>query len=191
MQEIQNQVLLESKRLIKAFNPFRFLFYFGITVTFALLAFHFAELLDTVTLIIIIVLATVYALVRDLIISRFSNKLMDQFYNHLAAKEPDMDLYIPVLEKNFQGYFLKKTAIYFIGNEMFMEAFNQPKSKKERQQSLQIKYGKDFSITLMYQDKAKKTQLCQGTLMGTPYRFAILNNDLIVKKISRRIKGEK
>jgi len=191
MQEIQNQVLLESKRLIKAFNPVRFLFYFGITFTFALIAFHFAELLDIVTLIIIIILATVYALVRDLIIYRFSNKLMDQFYNHLVVKEPDMDLYIPVLEKNFQGYFLKKTAIYFIGNEMFMEAFNQPKSKKERQQSLQIKYGKDFSITLMYQDKTKKTQLCQGTLMGTPYRFAIINNDLIVKKISRRIKGEK
>ncbi|MGD9761631.1 MAG: hypothetical protein AB7U52_04275 [Candidatus Izemoplasmatales bacterium] len=191
MNNLQAQVFAESKKLIKSFNPIRFLFYFGITVSFTLVIFYFAELLDWFTLGIVIVLAVIYSLTRDLIISRFSSKLMDQFYTHLSAKDKDIDLYIPVLEKNFQGYFLKKTAIYFKGNDMFMEAFNQPRGKKDRQQSITIAYGKDFSVILGYLDKTKKTYLFQGTLMGTTYPFAVVANPEVITKINRRIKGEK
>ena len=72
-----------------------------------------------------------------------------------------------------------------------MEAFNQPRGKRDRQQSITIDYGKDFSVILGYQDKTKKTHLFQGTLMGTTYRFAVINIPEVITKINRRIKGDK
>ncbi|MFA7075358.1 MAG: hypothetical protein WC152_01630 [Candidatus Izemoplasmatales bacterium] len=191
MSTLQTQVFDQSKRLIKSFSIVRFLFYFVITVSFTLVIFKLANILDWVTLVIVIGLAIVYSSLRDLFIARFSIKLMEQFYAYLIAKDPEIDLYIPVLEKNFQGYFLKKTAIYFKGNEMYMEAFNQPRGRKDTQQSISIDYGKDFSISLSYADKNKKTQLFQSILMGTQYRFAIINIPEVIQKINRRIKGEK
>ncbi|MGD9964132.1 MAG: hypothetical protein AB7S96_02120, partial [Candidatus Izemoplasmatales bacterium] len=92
---------------------------------------------------------------------------------------------------NFQGYFLKKTAIYFKDDKMYLEAFNQPRGKKSIQQSITINYGKDFLITLSYTDKTRKTQLYQGTLMQTAYSFAIVNIPEVTDKINKRIKGEK
>jgi hypothetical protein len=191
MSTLQEQIFSESKHLIKRFSIVRFFFYFGITVALTLVIFYFAELLDPYTIGIVLFLAVIYSLLRDFIIARFSYKLMNQFYLHLLRKEPNIDLYIPVLEKNFQGYFLKKTAIYFKDDKMYLEAFNQPRGKKSIQQSITINYGKDFLITLSYKDKTRKTQLYQGTLMQTAYSFAIVNIPEVTDKINKRIKGEK
>lgn len=108
MSTLQEQIFSKSKHLIKRFSIVRFFFYFGITVALTLVIFYFAELLDPYTIGIVLFLAVIYSLLRDFIIARFSYKLMNQFYLHLLRKEPNIDLYIPVLEKNFQGYFFKK-----------------------------------------------------------------------------------
>lgn len=190
MNNLQERIFAESKILIKKFNLIRFAIYFIATVSVTIIILLIANLLSWFTTTFVLGLAIIYSFVRDWMIARYSLKTMDRFYQFLIEKTDNVDLYIPVLEKNYQGYFLKKTALYFKGDEMFLEAFKQTSSKKDRQESITVKYGRDFSITLNYIDKDERVYIFESFLMDTKYAFSIVNIPEVIEKINKRIKGE-
>jgi hypothetical protein len=189
MNNLQERIFNDSKILIKKFNFVRFLIYFAATVSVTIIILLIANLLSWFTTAFVLGLALIYSFVRDWMIARYSLKTMDRFYQFLSEKT-DVDLYIPILEKNYQGYFLKKTALYFKGDEMFLEAFKQTSSKKDRQESITVKYGRDFSITLNYLDKGGLVYIFESFLMDTKYAFSIVNIPEVIEKINKRVKGE-
>lgn len=190
MNNLQERIFNESKNLIKKFNLIRFVIYFVTTVSVTIIILLIANLLSWFTTAFVLGLAVIYSFVRDFMIARYSLKTMDRFYQFLTEKTDDIDLYIPILEKNYQGYFLKKTALYFKGDEMYLEAFKQTSSKKERQESITVKYGRDFSITVNYLDKDKLVYIFESFLMDTKYAFSIVNIEEVIEKINKRVKGE-
>lgn len=190
MKNLQEKVFTTSKNLIKKFNVVRFLIYFLVSTTAVILILLILGMLDFYNAVFVVGLALIYTLIRDFTIARYSLKTMDRFYQFLANKEPFVELYVPVLEKNAQGYFLKKTAIFFKEGEMFLEAFKQVRSRRDKQESITVKYGKDFSITLNHLDKDGKVFLFEGFLMDTPYQFSIVNIPEVIEKINQRVKGE-
>ncbi|MDD3129218.1 MAG: hypothetical protein PHF05_02950 [Candidatus Izemoplasmatales bacterium] len=190
MSTLQQRIFDESKKLIKKFNLFRFVIYFLISVTIIILILLILGFLDLYSAIFVTVLALIYSIVRDFTIARYSLKTMDKFYEFLLTKKDNVELYIPVLEKNAQGYFLKKTAIYFENGEMYLEAFKQVTSKRENQESITVKYGRDFSITNNRLDKDGKVFIFNSFLMDTAYQFSIINIDEVINKINQRVKGE-
>jgi hypothetical protein len=190
MNNLQEQVFTVSKNLIKKFNLVRFVLYFSVSTTVVILILLILNMLDWYNTIFVVVLAILYSFVRDFSIARYSLKTLDRFYDFLKDKDPSIDLYIPVLEKNYQGYFLKKTAIYFKGEDMYLEAFKQSSSKKDRQESITVNYGRDFTISLSHLDKDGKVYLFESFLMDTDYRFSIVNIPEVINKINQRVKGE-
>ncbi|MDT8337008.1 MAG: hypothetical protein RQ856_04180 [Candidatus Izemoplasmatales bacterium] len=190
MNNLQERVFTETKNLIKKFNLMRFALYFFVSTTVVIIILLILSMLDWYNTIFVIVLAILYSFVRDFSIARYSLKTLDRFYEYLKDKEPNIDLYIPVLEKNYQGYFLKKTALYFKGDEMYLEAFKQSSSKKEKQDSITVNYGRDFTISLNHLDKDGKVYLFESFLMDTDYRFSIVNIPEVINRINQRVKGE-
>ncbi len=190
MNNLQERIFATNKELIKKFNFVRFFIYFLVSAAAVILILLILGMLDLYNAIFVVGLAFIYTLIRDLTIARYSLKTMDQFYQYLKQKEPLMDLYVPVLDKNSQGYFLKKTAIFFKEGEMNLEAFKQVRSRRDNQESITVKYGKDFSITLNHLDKDGKVYLFEGFLMDTPYQFSIVNIPEVMEKINQRVKGE-
>jgi hypothetical protein len=147
-------------------------------------------MLDLYSALFVIGFGLIYSFVRDFFIARYSLKTVDSYYNFLLEKEGDIDLYVPVLERNYQGYFLKKAAIFFKDDKLYFEAFKQTSTKKDKQESITVNYGKDFVITLSTLDKAGKVYLYQSLLMEMDYRFSIINIPEVIEKINKRIKGE-
>ena len=190
MSKLQEQIFEESKKLVKNFNIVRFLIYFAVSVSVMIIILLILGMLDLYSALFVIGFGLIYSFVRDYFIARYSLKTVDSYYNFLLEKEGDIDLYVPVLERNYQGYFLKKAAIFFKDDKLYFEAFKQASSKKDKQESITVNYGKDFVITLSTLDKAGKVYLYQSLLMEMDYRFSIINIPEVIEKINKRIKGE-
>jgi len=190
MSKLQEQIFEESKKLVKNFNIVRFLIYFAVSVSVMIIILLILGMLDLYSALFVIGFGLIYSFVRDYFIARYSLKTVDSYYNFLLEKEGDIDLYVPVLERNYQGYFLKKAAIFFKDDKLYFEAFKQTSTKKDKQESITVNYGKDFVITLSTLDKAGKVYLYQSLLMEMDYRFSIINIPEVIEKINKRIKGE-
>jgi len=190
MDRLQEQLINESKKLIRQFNLTRFLLYFLVSVTVIIIILLVLSMLDWYNTIFVIILSLLYSFIRDFMIARYSINTLDRFYKFLLDKDPEVELFIPVLERNYQGYFLKKTALYFKNDQLFLEAFKQTSSKRDKQESITVKYGKDFSITSSQLDPAGKVYLFESFLMDTNYKFSLPNIPEVIQKINLRVKGE-
>ena len=191
MRELQKILIDESKALIKKLNLFRIAIYMAVSIGAVFLVLVIVGIpLDIYNISFVIGLGVIYSFFRDLTIANYSNKQLDKFYDYLSNKEPEMEIYIPILEKNIQGYFLKKAALYFKNDELYLEAFRQEKSKSKNTESITVRYGKDFSITHNYPDKDGRVVMFESFLMETNYQFSLIKNDKIIEKINKRVKGE-
>jgi hypothetical protein len=191
MNKLQDEVFAVSKKLISKFNAVRVLIYSLVSVGAVILVLVIIQIpLDIYNISFIIALSLIYSFIRDYSIARYSIKQMDKFYQYLKQKQNNISLYIPILEKNYQGYFLKKAAIYFKDDELYLEAFKQRRSRKDSQDSITVKYGREFSLTLNQLDKQGKVMIFHGFLMDTDYSFSIVNIPEVIDRINKRVKGE-
>lgn len=191
MNKLQEEVFAVSKKLISKFNAVRVLIYSLVSIGAVILVLVIIQIpLDIYNISFIIALSLIYSFIRDYSIARYSIKQMDKFYQYLKQKQNNISLYIPILEKNYQGYFLKKAAIYFKDDELYLEAFKQRRSRKDNQDSITVKYGREFSLTLNQLDKQGKVMIFHGFLMDTDYSFSIVNIPEVIDRINKRVKGE-
>ncbi len=191
MNKLQTEIFTLTKKLVSSFNFVRVFIYSFVSIAAVILVLVIVGIpLDIYNISFIVVLSLIYSFVRDYTIARYSIKQMDKYYEYLIKKQDKVSIYMPILEKNYQGYFVKKAALYFKDDELYLEAFKQRRSKKDSPDSITVKYGKEFSITMNQVDKGNQVVIFHGFLMDTDYSFSIVNIPEVITQINKRVKGE-
>lgn len=186
MESLQEQIFNETETLIGKFSLGRVLIYTlasAIIIILLLLAFSFP--IDLFTVLFAIALSFVYSFLRDFFMAKYSRKMMYTYYEYLKEKKPGIDLYIPLFQKTKQGMLLKKASLYFDNGELFLEAFNQVKSKRP-EESISVKRGRDFSLDHFDLDGNPKIVNYQARLMEGEINFSLVNITELVNLIQDR-----
>ena len=136
-------------------------------------------------------ISMLYSYLRDFSITRYSAKQLDKFYDYAEEKFDDLDLYIPLLEKTYQGYFLKRAALIINDGSLIIEAFRQKRKKDQDQISISVKHGEKFVIDYMNVDKNNKSITIDSTFSGQYYRFSVINHPKLLDKINEAKRGGK
>jgi hypothetical protein len=130
-------------------------------------------------------------LIRDVSITKYSAKQLDKYYDYADDKFDQMTLYIPLLEKTYQGYFLKRAALIINDEKLYLEAFRQKRKQNQDQISISVPYGDKFIIDYQEVDKNMKSISIDSTFSGQYYRFSIVNHKQILDQINQAKKGGK
>ena len=191
MNKLQEEIFLLTKKLTGQINIIRIFLYTLVTSTMLVVALSIFGLLTWQIALISVGISLLYSYVRDYFITKYSNKQMYKFYDHAKAEHDDLALYVPLLEKSFQGYFLKRAALLIDKNQLYLEAFRQRKNDKQDQISIPVKYGDRFVIDHEKVDKSMKTVTMDSTFSGQYYRFSIVNHQQALSQIQKAKKGGK
>ena len=180
MEQLQQQVFEETEKLIGKFSFAKVVIY---TLISAILIVGLMLLLgfqvDTFMISFALAASFIYSFFRDYFTTRYSKKMMYFFYDYMKQKKPRIDLYIPLLQKTRQGYFLKKASLYFDGGDLYLEAFNQVKSKAI-QDSISVKLGRDFGLDSFNVDGNPVTVTYEARLMDGEIKFSVVNNTELI-----------
>ena len=191
MNRIQDDVFELTRKLIGAINIYRILLYTLISAAMLVLVLGIFGLLTLPMAILSFAISFIYSFLRDMTISKYSAKQMDKYYAYANEKFKQLELYIPLLEKTFQGYFLKRAALVIDNGALYLEAFRQKKNQKQQQISISVPYGKAFIIDYENTDKNMKSITMDSTFSGQYYRFSIVNHEDVLKYINQAKKGGK
>ncbi len=186
MERLQEQIFSETEKLIGKLSLVRVLIYTlvsAIIITLLFLAFSFP--VDLPTVLFAIALSFVYSFLRDFFMAKYSKKMMYTYYNYLKEKKPGIELYIPLFQRTKQGTLLKKASLYFDEGELYLEAFNQIKSKRPAE-SISVKKGRDFSLDHFNLDADSKIVNYQAKLMDGEINFSIVNITELINLIQNR-----
>ncbi len=191
MNKTQEEIFFLTKKLTGTVNPIRIFFYTLISTMILLLVMSIFSLFSWQMAIITAVVSLLYSLARDFSITRYSNKQMIKFYEHSKSIHENLNLYIPLLEKTYQGYFLKRAALIIDNEQLYLEAFRQRKNDKQDQLSIPVKYGDRFVIDRQTVDKNNKSMTMDSTFSGQYYCFSIANHKETIDSINKAKKGGK
>lgn len=191
MNKIQDQVLDQTKKLIGTVNLIRIFFYTLVSAGMLIIVLSIFGMLNWPMALFSFGIALLYSFLRDYSITKYSAKQLDKYIDYADSKFKNMKLYIPLLEKTYQGYFLKRAALVIDGQQLFIEAFRQKRNEKQDQISISVKYGDGFIIDHNYVDKNQKSITIDSTFSGQYYRFSIVNVQHIIDEINQAKKGGK
>jgi glucan phosphoethanolaminetransferase (alkaline phosphatase superfamily) len=191
MQKLQEEIFFQTKKLTGTVNIVRIFFYTLVSSLILVFVLYMFNMLTLPLVGFIVLLSALYSFLRDYSISKYSNKQLDKFYAHAKAEHDDLNLYIPLLEKTYQGYFLKRAALIIDNNQLYMEAFRQKKKADHDQISIPVKYGDKFVIDRLTTDKNNKSVTIDSTFSGQYYRFSIINHPRALQKIEESKRGGK
>ncbi len=187
MDHLQARVFEETEKLVGTFSVIRVLVYTIISaLLIVVLLFAFSFPVDTFTVLFAVALSFVYSFARDFFVTRYSKKMMYSYYNYLLEKKPGIDLYIPLFQKTRQGIFLKKASLYFDKGELYLEAFNQQKSRKRPEDSISVKKGRDFALDQFNLDGNPNIVTYEARLMQTDLKFSLVNIKEVIDRIEQR-----
>ncbi|HKL47276.1 MAG TPA: hypothetical protein VJ878_01290 [Candidatus Izemoplasmatales bacterium] len=189
MQKLQEELFFQTKKLTGTINIVRIFFYTLVSSLILLFVLYMFNMLTWSMAGFVVGLSMLYSFLRDYSISKYSNKQLDKFYDHAKDEHDDLKLYIPLLEKTYQGYFLKRAALIIDGNQLFIEAFRQKKKSENDQISIPVKYGDKFVIDRQTVDKNNKSVTIDSTFSGQYYRFAIVNHPRVLEAIEASKRG--
>jgi hypothetical protein len=194
MDDFQARLIRLSAPLVRSFSFLRSMTTALIyTVIVSLTYFLIQQAYDWRLQIFIVLLSFGYVFAKDLTMERQTVKIMHSQAQYLKTKRPLLVTYVPLMEKVGPYVLLKRAALYFTDTWLFMEAFNQNRSGKTPTDSLQIAYGKHFSIQSIDSNLDGKLLVFQATLMDKPYRFVTCNDPellLAMNKIIETPQGE-
>ncbi len=187
MKQLQERVFEATENLVGKFSIPRVLLYTVVSAAIIvglLAAFSFP--VDIFSISFAILISFIYSFVRDFFMARYTKKMMHSYHSYLKEKKHGVDLFIPIFQKTRQGIFLKKAGLYFDKGELYMEAFNQNKSKARPEDSISIKQGKDFVLDLFVVDNNPNIINYQGRLMDSEYQFSIVNIKEVIDLIEKK-----
>lgn len=191
MNRLQDEVFIQSKQLTGTINLIRIFFYTIISAGMLVLVLSIFKMLSWQMALVATGISLVYSYVRDFSITKYSNKQMTLFYDYAQTKHENLSLYLPLLEKSYQGYFLKRAALLIDGDILYLEAFRQKKKDRTDQVSIPVKYGDKFVIDRITTDKNNKSVTIDSTFAGQYYRFSIVNNKAALEAIEQAKRGGK
>lgn len=176
MNNLQEQIFKDTEKLVGTFSLMKVVVYTIISTGIILLLLLVLSFpIDLYTGGFVLGISLIYSFVRDFFMTRYSKKMMYSYYNYLKEKKPRISLYIPMFQKTRQGFFLKKASLYFDNTDLFMEAFNQQKSRSRPEDSISIKQGADLSLDRNFPEYKNRIVTFQGRLMDNDYQFSIVN----------------
>jgi len=186
MNQIQEQIFKDTEKLVGTFSLIKVVIYTLISSGIIILLLYVLSFpVDLYTISFVLGISLVYSFVRDFFMTKYSKKIMYNYYNYLKEKKPRIGIYVPIFARTRQGFFLKKAAIYFDNDQLFMEAFNQQKSRNRPEASISIKLGKDFSLDRNFPEYKNKIVTFQGRLMETDYQFSMVNITEVISLIEK------
>ncbi|MFP4478160.1 MAG: hypothetical protein ACLFPM_01850 [Candidatus Izemoplasmatales bacterium] len=191
MSKLQNEIFVQTKSLTGTVNPLRIFLYTLISSIMLVVVLALFNMITWPMTFVIIAISFLYSILRDYSITKYSNKQMIKYYNYTLDKHDDLELYVPLLEKTFQGYFLKRAALVIENGQLYIEAFRQRKNDKQDQLSIPVKYGDKFVIDRQSVDKNHKSITLDSTFAGQYYRFTIVNNKEAIALIEKSKRGGK
>ena len=194
MSDLQERILEESEKLLKKsnwlFNLINVILLSGLIILIVFLAFIDFIQLNAITISLIVTLSAAYVIFRRLYGIQYNIRVMEQLHQKAIKDHPELTIYIPILRITFQGIFIRSAGIYILNDELYLEAYNRPASKKTERESIIIKGGKDFFITEEKVHKKYKLAMFFGQLMNTKYQFGIADIKEISDMINKYIKKE-
>ncbi|QWC00661.1 hypothetical protein KHQ88_03575 [Mycoplasmatota bacterium] len=191
MNRLQDEIFIQTKSLTGTVNFLRIFLY---TLISSIMLFVVLALFSMLTLpmaLIVVAISLVYSFLRDYSISKYSNKQMIKYFEYSLEKHDDIEIYVPLLERTFQGYFMKRAALIIRSGQLYIEAFRQKKNDKQDQLSIPVKYGEKFVIDRLTVDKNHKSVTIDSTFAGQYYRFSIVNNQTALDLIEKAKRGGK
>jgi hypothetical protein len=175
MNEFQDRLIVDSAQAVKSFSLGQSVlastFYIG---TVSAMYFLIRQAYDWRMQIVIVVLAIGYVVFKDFSLQRQAKRILQGQADWLKQKRPQHDLYVPLFERQGKLVRMKRAALYFMNNQLYLEAFNQSKSGHAPQESIQVPNGPDFQILSLNVAEGGSFLDGSGTLMGQPYAFSIL-----------------
>lgn len=189
MNRMQTEILDQTRKLMGTINLIRIFFYTVISSAMIIIVLSIFNMLDWRMALLAVGISMLYSFLRDLTITRYSAKQLDRFYDYVDGKYNHLELYIPLLEKTYQGYFLKRAALIISDGKIFVEAFRQKRNQKQDQISISVPYGEKFIIDYQQVDKNMKSISIDSTFSGQYYRFSIVNHKNILDQINQAKKG--
>lgn len=188
MERLQEEILAKTEKLVGRFNILRVLIYTAISAGLILIILWALSFpIEWFTILFVVGISLAYSFFRDFFITKYSRKMMYSYYEYLKRKKPKIELYIPLFQKTNSGILLKKSALFLDKGELYLEAFNQQRSKKEPDDSISVKCGKDFVIDKVDFDKeAPKYVNYQARLMEGDVRFSVIYVKEIIDIIEKR-----
>lgn len=191
MNRLQTEIFNQTKSLIGTVNLIRIFFYTLVSAAMLLIVLGLFNMLSLEMAILTFGISLLYSFLRDLSITRYSAGQLNKYYDYADDKFKNMTLYIPLLEKTYQGYFLKRAALIIDDGRLYLEAFRQKRSQKQDQISISVLYGEKFIIDYQQVDKNMKSITIDSTFSGQYYRFSIVNQQGILDVINQAKKGGK
>ncbi|MFW5794688.1 MAG: hypothetical protein ACOCV1_04300 [Bacillota bacterium] len=189
MSRLQEEIFAQTKSLIGQINLIRIFFYTLISALMIIIVLSIFGILTVQLALIIVGISMLYSFLRDYSITKYSAKQMEKYYNYALEKYDDIDLYIPLLEKTYQGYFLKRSALIIENKQLYLEAFRQKRSSNQKQVSITVKYGTKFIIDMQKVDKNNKSVTFDSTFSTEYYRFSIVYNEKALELINEAKRG--
>ncbi|MDA3932511.1 MAG: hypothetical protein PF513_07225 [Tenericutes bacterium] len=191
MNKLQDEIFIQTKGLTGTVNALRIFLYTLVSSIMLVVVLALFSMLTLPMTLVIIAISFLYSILRDFSITKYSNKQMQKYYDYAVENHDNLELYMPLLEKTFQGYFLKRAALIIENGQLYIEAFRQRKNDKQDQLSIPVKYGEKFVIDRQSVDKNQKSLTLDSTFAGQYYRFSITNNQTAINLIEKTKNGGK
>ncbi|MBN2696428.1 MAG: hypothetical protein JXR38_02680, partial [Bacilli bacterium] len=142
---------------------------------------------DVITISIVFVMLVLYFFFKDYIIFRQARKAIAKQYGFVSGKHHNLHLYIPIMGRNGWMIFLKRAALYIVGDEMYLEAFDQQAFKSEPHNSISLRLGEDFRIISIIIDKKKPYYHVEALIKEQEYSFILPEHDSVIDFIQNKI----
>jgi hypothetical protein len=126
----------------------------------------------------------VYAYARDFFLHRQIKLVLASHVQYVRAKHPQVQLYVPMLDKVGSSVLLKRSGLFIEDGELALEAFNQPAFAKVPKDSITVPCGVDFRIFEATDDAKKPLTGFRAELMRNPYQFFVLKDPETVARIA-------
>ncbi len=125
-----------------------------------------------------------YSLLRDVVTHRRAKAALAAHMAFVRAKHPQLDLYVPMLDKVGRTVLLKRAGLFFEDGELALEAFHQPAFAKSPKDSITVPCGVDFQIRESRPEDSVPLVAFRSELMNNPYRFHVVKDDEVTSRIA-------
>jgi len=191
MSDLQISLINQSFKTLKVIEPKKIII---ASVLYAVLgvgvAYFASKEWPTIDLIIIIfAIAFAYTITRTLIMFQMTKRMISAYYVYVMTHHSKAELFVPILEKVGNSVIIKRAALFFVGESLFMEAFREQSLFTKPRESLTIEQGKDFFIKTNAPFEPKNIMVYQGTLANTDYSFALINHPDLNQRLQAFIKS--
>lgn len=186
--ELQEKLINRTFRLITRFDWLKFaldmVLYVGAVLA---ILYILLEQFDWVFAVTVPIMSAIYLFFKHLYMTRQVKKTLNNQFYFIEHNHPNLQLFIPMLDNNRKKHYLKRAALYLDGNELFLDALRQKSFSSLPDEAITIPYGEEFFISRIIQDKNNQILICDGTLIDTDYRFIVIDEPEIYKRLTSLI----